>query len=82
MKRRGFSLNKLSMVARAESFRNLREPPLQIGDYVQLNGGGPILLLVAIDGENVTVAWRHADGEVSEASLPQSCLHRRCPLRD
>jgi uncharacterized protein YodC (DUF2158 family) len=62
---------RLSLVARAEEFQDSREPPLRIGDRVQLNSGGPSTLVVDLDAETVTVAWQGG-----EAIFPRSCVHR------
>jgi hypothetical protein len=59
------------LVARADEFQDSREPPLRIGDRVQLNSGGPISLIVELDTEAVTVAWNGA-----EAVFPRACVHR------
>ncbi len=62
---------RLSLVARAEDFQDGREPPLRIGDRIQLNSGGPVSLVVDLDIETVTVAWNGA-----EAVFPRPCVHR------
>jgi uncharacterized protein YodC (DUF2158 family) len=54
---------------------NEREPPLQIGNLVRLNSGGPILLVVDVSNQ-ITVAWRDQSGCAHESTLPEKCLHR------
>jgi hypothetical protein len=66
-----FDPKHLSLVARASDFQDSREPPLRIGDRVQLNSGGPVSLVVDLDAETVTLSWNEA-----EAVFPPSCVHR------
>jgi hypothetical protein len=70
-KRNRFDPKRLYLVARAVDFYDSREPPLYLGNRVQLNSGGPISLVVDIDIETVTVAWNGA-----EAVFPRPCVHR------
>lgn len=65
----------LSLIAKAESFQDPREPPLRLGDWVQMNSGGPRSLVVDIEGDCFTVAWRTAD-RIIESVLPRACIHR------
>lgn len=75
MKKRPIKASDLRRIGKAEDYRDGREPPLRIGDVVTLNSGGPTCLLVDIDGDAVTIAWR--DGpHVEEATLPEACIHR------
>jgi hypothetical protein len=74
---RRYHAHRLQLVAKAEQFRDSREPPLRIGDWVRLNSGGPIALVVDA-GELLTVAWRNPNGLVSESTLAPACYHRVC----
>lgn len=71
-----FSASELKLIASAESFHDVREPPLSTGNFVRLNGGGPNLMVVDVDGATTTVAWRDADGRTREAEFPRACVHR------
>jgi len=66
-----FDPKRLSLVAHAGEFHDSREPPLRIGDRVQLNSGGPVSLVVDLDVETVTVSWNEA-----ESIFPRPCVHR------
>ena len=70
-RRASFDPKRLSRIARAEEFQDSREPPLRIGDRVQLNSGGPVSLVVDLDAETVTLSWIGA-----EAVFPRACVHR------
>lgn len=67
----------LTRVAKAEHFRDSREPPLRLGDWVCLNSGGPVALVVDDDGNLLTIAWRNRSG-AAESTLPRACVHRVC----
>ena len=43
--------------------------PRQIGQNVRLNSGGPVMLVVDVDGMTITVAY--LDGELT---IPAACL--------
>ena len=75
MHRRCFAPSDLTLVARAGSFRDYREPSLTVGDWVRLNRGSPLALIVDLAAE-ITVAWRERDGRVRELKLPENCFHR------
>lgn len=64
----------MRLIARAEEFRDDREPPLRMGDLCYLNSGSPPLMVVDV-AEPLTVAWRDG-GTVQELSLPAACVHR------
>jgi len=70
-----FDPKHLSLVARADEFQDSREPPLRMGDRVQLNSGGPIALVVDIDGDQITVAWTD-NAQIDETVFPRLCVHR------
>jgi len=74
LERTPFDPKRLSLVARADEFQDSREPPLRIGDRVQLNSGGPESLVVDLDNGTVTIAW--PNGKSSEAVFPRICVHR------
>jgi hypothetical protein len=63
-------------VASAGSFKDPREPPLFVGNWVRLNSGSPRLLVVENDLSTLTVAWRDDSGAAHELTLPPACLHR------
>ncbi len=65
----------MHLVNRSEDFRRPGEPPIRIGDIVELNSGGPPMLVVDVDNRIITVGWR--DGElIREGWLPEPCVHR------
>ena len=69
----------LQRSVRADSLRLVRRPPtpplFRVGDWVQLNSGGPTCMVVdALDADGVAVAWRDGEGIVREAGLPRACL--------
>ena len=70
-----FPTDQLSLVARAESFQDPREPPLRIGNWVQLNSGGPRSLVVDIEGDKITIAW-DADNRPCEHTFARARIHR------
>jgi uncharacterized protein YodC (DUF2158 family) len=70
-----FPTDHLSLVAKAESFHDSREPPLRIGDWVQLNSGGPRSLVVDATSDEIIVAWK-SDDQIVECALPRACIHR------
>ncbi|MDP1630200.1 MAG: DUF2158 domain-containing protein [Caulobacter sp.] len=72
---RRFSAKAITRVARADSFHDAREPALRIGDVVQLNSGGPAMLVVDFEDDSVVAAWRTANG-VEEVEFPKPCVHR------
>jgi len=74
-KRSSFDSRRLSLVAPGVRFQDDREPPLRIGDRVQLNSGGPVALVVDLDGEAITVAWTDA-AKIDESVFPRACIHR------
>ncbi len=51
------------------------EAPINLGDHVMLNSGGPVMLVVDVEGENVTASWRTGSG-IQEATFPRACVHR------
>lgn len=63
-------------VGKASDFQIPGEPPLGIGDVVYLNSGGPALLVVDVNGENLTSAWRDNHGNIQEMELASVCFHR------
>lgn len=57
--------------------RDPREPPLRLGDVVQLHSGSPPLLVVDLLQDGcVVVAWRGGLGEICEHSFPAVCCKR------
>jgi uncharacterized protein YodC (DUF2158 family) len=66
----------LTLISASESFSDGREPQLQLGNLVQLNSGGPTMIVADIDGTNAICAWRDHDGETHEHDFPIACVHR------
>ncbi|WP_417515808.1 hypothetical protein [Minwuia sp.] len=75
MKRAQLSVESLKVVARAERFRHPSENDLGLGAVVKLNSGGPNMMVVDLEGDDVTVAWRDW-GAARETTLPSVCVHR------
>ena len=71
-------MSRLIRLKRAEDFRGPEEPGFQIGNYVRLNSGGPVMMVVDVMHEDVVVAWRTEDG-ISERTFPAPCVHRVDP---
>lgn len=76
MKRRTFRASDLELVRPASAFVDGREPPLQIGNLVILNSGGPVGLVVGIEGDEIVVAWAPGEGDASEFQASRACFHR------
>ena len=66
----------LRVIRTAASFRGPGEPRLRLGDVVMTNIGGPVSVVVALEGERLTAAWRDKSGAVHELTLPEPCWHR------
>jgi uncharacterized protein YodC (DUF2158 family) len=75
-KRRTFKASELRRLASAESFRDAREPPLRIGDFVRLNSGSPRMILVDCDRHDVVAAWRNENGAAEEGQFSRESVHR------
>ena len=74
---RVFKCDRLKLIARADEFQDSREPPLCLGDVVQLNSGGPNCLVVDLeDGNTGTISWRDSSGTPQELPIPLACVHR------
>ncbi len=81
LNRRKCDPDALVLIAKAEDYANVLEPPLRLGDIVSLNSGGPQAMVVDIDSsEGTAVAWRDGEGPPQEASFPAACLHRLSPV--
>jgi uncharacterized protein YodC (DUF2158 family) len=74
-KSQSFRTEFLSLVAKAESFQDPCAPSLRIGDWVQLNSGGPRSLVVDATGGEITVAWKSGE-KTAESVFPRACVHR------
>ena len=48
-----------------------RSPP-GMGERVSLNSGGPVGLIVDIEGDSLVIAYSHG----TEHALPSACFHR------
>ena len=76
-----FDSSAITLVAASEDFQRQHELPLQLGDIVSLNSGGPRMMIVDLDGDgDSVVSWWGADGTTQEMSIPLACLHRVSPL--
>ena len=78
--RDSLSPNDITLVAKAESFRDMREPPLRVGDFVRLNSGSHTMMVVDADAERIVTAWRTDSGEAVETTFARPCCHRVSPL--
>jgi hypothetical protein len=65
--RRASRANDLILIAPVESFHDSREPPLNLGNKVRLNSGGPEMLVVEIDEDNVTVQQARASLRIHDS---------------
>lgn len=76
-KRRSRRINPLELIkiSDAEAFQDAREPMFCVGSIVMLNSGGPLMLIVDVDDDRFTCAWRNR-GEIAEAIFPRVCIHR------
>jgi len=58
-------------------FQEAGEVPLIIGDFAQINSGGPVMVIVdSATDSALTVSYRDDGGEVHEHIMPRECLHR------
>jgi hypothetical protein len=73
--RRASRANDLILIAPVKSFHDPREPPLILGNKVRLNSGGPEMLVVEIDEDNVTVGYNKL-GQACEYTIHAVCVHR------
>jgi hypothetical protein len=71
VRRTAYASSELVKVADAQSFQNPLEPPLMVGNRVQLNSGGPPCLVLDSDGRQVTIGWPGG-----ELAVPRACVHR------
>jgi hypothetical protein len=76
VERKSIPSNQLMLVTPVEAFHDPREPALAIGARVRVNSGGPPMLVVEIDGADVTVAYRNDAGRAREYTIPAVCVHR------
>jgi hypothetical protein len=73
-KRAAFFSRDLRLVARAPA---PDEPVLTIGDFCELLSGSPELLVVDVNGDMLTVAWRlKCNGKPFEMTIPRACVRR------
>jgi hypothetical protein len=78
-RRSGYAPDRLNRIAKSEEFRVPGEPPVRLGDVVQLNSGGPRCLVVdLLDFNNLAVSWRDSEGMIYEDVFPAPCVH---PMR-
>jgi uncharacterized protein YodC (DUF2158 family) len=76
--RRRIKASDAVLIRSADSFADQREPPLWLGNYVRLNSGGPVMMVVDHDDDCavVVVSWRDGGGSVCERLIPIACVHR------
>jgi uncharacterized protein YodC (DUF2158 family) len=55
---------------------NTREPPLNLGDFVRLNSGGPTMRVIDRGTDIVIVDWADRSGNILEQSFPLTCVYR------
>ncbi len=81
LNRRKCDPDALVLIAKAEDYASMLEPPWRLGYIVSLNSGGPQAMVVDIDkSAGITVAW-HGGGDMpQEASFRAACLHRLSPV--
>jgi hypothetical protein len=70
-----FDADDLQIVRRLDPHDSVGSSRLSIGDRVRLNSGGPLSLIVDIDGDTVTVSWTDC-GRVWESRAPASCYQK------
>ena len=80
MKRLPFEISKLVRIADASTFQHRAEPTLRIGDIVQLNSGGPRMMVVDLEDVTITAAWPDGHGGSVEETFALGCVHRISPL--
>jgi uncharacterized protein YodC (DUF2158 family) len=68
----------LILVASVDEFHHPLEPSVGIGTVVRLNSGGPLMVVVDLNGETVVTAWGDTEG-VQEQSFPAASVHRVGP---
>jgi uncharacterized protein YodC (DUF2158 family) len=77
----GFALGAaLSVPAFADSTSpsatamNAAAPALRSGDHVRVRSGGPLMTVVAINGDQVNCSWTDWNGEFRSESFPADVL--------
>lgn len=76
MQQRYFRASDLVPVYDPRAFMRPYCAPLVMGDHSRLNSGGPILLVVDVSDQLVTVAWPDDNGRPKESTVPAACLYR------
>ena len=76
---RKFNASDLEVVPSPQWFNDPREPQLSLGNFVRLNSGGPIMMVVDREGHFVVVSWQDLAGNVREHRFPAVCVHRVLP---
>jgi hypothetical protein len=54
--RRQINARDVELASTAESVLGMREPPLTLGNFVRLNSGGPIMMVIDHDGADAVFA--------------------------
>lgn len=73
IRRKSFPTHELRKVADAPPPDS---PPLGIGDKCQLISGSPVLLIVDVDRDQLTVSWPNINAKVVEAKIGRAALRR------
>lgn len=73
---RRINTSDVELVQPAESFNDPREPALRLGNFVELNSGGPTMMVVDREGAAAVFTWRDRLGKVCECRFPVVCVHR------
>ena len=66
-----FDSSAITLVDASEYFQRQHKLPLQLGNIVSLNSGGPRMMIVDLDGDGGSVvSWWGADGATQENVNP------------
>lgn len=75
LNRRKIKSTDLKLVGASESYSAPLEPPIQLGNFVRLNSGGPTMIVVDDSEIGVVVAWMDRAGTIREHYFPDACVH-------
>jgi hypothetical protein len=79
LNQRRIKATELILAQSSSSFQSEYEPELRLGNFVQLNSGGPTMMIVDHWDQIAVFAWRDRAGTVYERHLPLACVHRVSP---
>lgn len=74
-----FPTNSLRLLKSVERFQHPGGLPLKQGDFIRLNSGGPIMMVVDRGQNGITGAWRERNGRAQESFSPRAAVHRVFP---